>query len=225
MMIFIFYTDLSWAIKVAVLTGLRLKRLLTRLLWKAHLLSTQPNFMAKVYLPRRSVHELNKGWIQCHTRMCPAVNKKPKVVHVFLDVRRTYVRTYGAQTAWQLINVVFQLVHFISTLSNTFFPFQRFESERHKDLGLHIFICSYHILDTLATHWCLTRDPAGLIEQLIGKYAKDKEKVVVATKYLPLPFHFNAWDTLVNHLKMSLQRLNRDHVDLYQVYLLPLEIK
>ena len=62
----------------------------------------------------------------------------------------------------------------------------------------------------------------GESERLIGKFWKklspeQKDGVLIATKYCPLPWHFNARKTLITTLKESLDRLQLEQVDLFQV--------
>lgn len=63
----------------------------------------------------------------------------------------------------------------------------------------------------------------GTSEKLVGAFTKKAEEeygspVMVATKYIPLPWQFNVRNSLIQHLKGSLERLGRDQVDLYQIH-------
>jgi len=58
----------------------------------------------------------------------------------------------------------------------------------------------------------------GKSEELIGDLKKSNSTVpAIATKFAPLPWRFSA-DNVVNALKGSLSRLQRDQVDLYQIH-------
>jgi aryl-alcohol dehydrogenase-like predicted oxidoreductase len=55
-------------------------------------------------------------------------------------------------------------------------------------------------------------------EELLGIFEHAENRTAfVATKYLPFPSHLRA-QTLSNHLTASLRRLQRTHVDLYQIH-------
>ncbi|CEO96784.1 NADP-dependent oxidoreductase domain-containing protein [Plasmodiophora brassicae] len=61
----------------------------------------------------------------------------------------------------------------------------------------------------------------GESERLLGRFiARDKvrDKVAIATKFLPLPGKTNYSEVLLDALKNSLQRLGVDFVELYQVH-------
>jgi len=61
----------------------------------------------------------------------------------------------------------------------------------------------------------------GLSESFLGKFIKENDgstKLVVATKFLPMPYLLSYPSSLLNHLKESLKRLQLTSVDLYQIH-------
>ncbi|KAJ7298290.1 hypothetical protein O6H91_14G035900 [Diphasiastrum complanatum] len=63
----------------------------------------------------------------------------------------------------------------------------------------------------------------GESERLIGRFLKtlspeQHENVVIATKYRPMPWHFNCRQQLLKSIKESLERLNVEKVGLLQVH-------
>lgn len=77
--------------------------------------------------------------------------------------------------------------------------------------------CGLKLIDTAAMYG------KGESERLIGAFLKrltpeEKSGVLVATKYCPMPWHFNARSALVTSLKESLVRLQLEKVDLFQIH-------
>jgi aryl-alcohol dehydrogenase-like predicted oxidoreductase len=59
----------------------------------------------------------------------------------------------------------------------------------------------------------------GLSEQFLGRFLKECEHpVLVATKFMPFPWRLNR-NSLLNALKQSLERLQLEAVDLYQIHM------
>ena len=59
----------------------------------------------------------------------------------------------------------------------------------------------------------------GRSERLLGQFIKNcQTPIQVATKFFPLPWRWTK-KTVTNALKASLERLNLDHVDLYQIHM------
>lgn len=57
----------------------------------------------------------------------------------------------------------------------------------------------------------------GRSETLLGKFLKNSTGIYVATKFFPLPWRFSK-NSVVNALKRSLERLDIEKVDLYQIH-------
>ena len=58
----------------------------------------------------------------------------------------------------------------------------------------------------------------GLSESLLGKFLKDADpQPIIATKFMPYPWRLSR-RSLLNALKKSLKRLNREKVDLYMMH-------
>lgn len=57
----------------------------------------------------------------------------------------------------------------------------------------------------------------GRSERMLGKFLKNSTGIFVATKFFPLPWRFTK-NSVVNALKSSLERLDIEKVDLYQVH-------
>ena len=67
-----------------------------------------------------------------------------------------------------------------------------------------------------------TAEVYGESEARIGRYIaslpeEQRAKVAVATKYIPLPWHFRQ-SNVMSHLRCSLERLGLERVDLYQIH-------
>ncbi|CAM6094193.1 unnamed protein product [Calypogeia fissa] len=77
--------------------------------------------------------------------------------------------------------------------------------------------CGIHLFDTAPVYG------NGKSETLIGKFLKQipvatKENLVIATKYIPLPFHFNCRKQMTTSLHQSLSCLQLEQVDLFQIH-------
>ncbi|KAH7435481.1 hypothetical protein KP509_06G066700 [Ceratopteris richardii] len=77
--------------------------------------------------------------------------------------------------------------------------------------------CGLRLIDTAAMYG------DGESERLVGKFLKklnpeERSEVLVATKYCPMPWHLNARCQLVTSLKESLERLQMEKVDLFQIH-------
>jgi aryl-alcohol dehydrogenase-like predicted oxidoreductase len=65
---------------------------------------------------------------------------------------------------------------------------------------------------------------SGRSEQLLGKFIKNsKQPIVVATKFFPIPYRFGK-NSVVRALRGSLERLDLECVDLYQLHWPSLEV-
>ena len=67
-----------------------------------------------------------------------------------------------------------------------------------------------------------TAEHYGESEERIGRYlsalsAEERSKVAIASKFLPLPYHFSS-SNVVSHLKASLAKMGLERLDLYQIH-------